>query len=103
MHPRGNRYRTHAVRHHNHIRDGNAELFADVPDEGLNIADHHAQILRRATVAGRLTVAASVPGENRDVRQIERLNRFLPAPRVLVAAVEKQECLVGGLRGSQAR
>ena len=66
-------------------------IVADVAHERVDVFHQGAEILGRATLAGRPSMPARVPGEDRDVVQREHLHEFRPAPGMFVAAMEKQQ------------
>ena len=89
--PRRDRHRADAMREHDHIFEREPLIVADVACERVDVFHQRAEILGRAALAGRTSVATRVPGEDRDVVKAEHLHEFRPAPGMFVAAMEKQQ------------
>ena len=47
-------------------------------------------------------MAARIPGENRNVIQVQRVNHFLPATGMLMTAMKKKQRFVGRVIGEPA-
>ena len=91
--PGGGDHRADALGHHGDVVLGDLVGAAQVVAEGLHVA--HAGGEARAVAPGtrRLAVAAGIPGEEIDVRQVQLVHQVGDAPGVLVAAVEQHHRL----------
>ncbi len=67
-------------------------------DEGLDVAHRGAEAWAEAALAGRAAVAARIPGEDGEVRQVEFVGQMRHAAGMLVAAVEQQDGALGRAR-----
>ena len=94
MHPCRNRDGTDAMRHHDHVFDGDLVLRRNMPHECLHVADDDAQVFRRAAFAGRVSVTARVPRKYSNIIKAQRRHGFLPARGMFVATMKQQQRLV---------
>ena len=90
--------RADAVCQHDHVFQRVAVMIADVAHKRVHVFHHRAEVFSGAALAGRTSVPAGIPGEDRDVFQAEHLDDFRPAARMFVAAVKQKKCFRGRLR-----
>jgi hypothetical protein len=91
MHPRSSHDCADAVRNHDHVFDGDSVLLRNVANERVHVANHHPDVLRRAPFARRIAVSTRIPRENLDCIETQRFHGFLPAARMFMATMKKQE------------
>ena len=60
-------------------------------DERLHVAHRRAKARAEAALAGRAALAARIPGEHGEVRQVELVGKVRHAAGMLVAAVEQDD------------
>src|SRR5262249_58632408 len=58
--------RSETMLDHDHVFDRDAELFRNMPREGVYILNHVVETFCGAAIACRTTMTARVPGEDRD-------------------------------------
>ena len=102
VHPCRHCHRREAMGEHDHVLDRNSVSFRNMPRERVYVLDHVEKTVRRAAVAGRSSVAARIPGENRNVIQVHRVDHFLPATGMLMTTMKKKQRFVGRVTGEPA-
>jgi hypothetical protein len=85
MGPGGHQYRADALGQHGHVGVGDAVVVADVIDEGLHVAHRGAEARRMPAGAGRVAMAAGVPGEDVEIGQVQLVGQVGDAAGVFVA------------------
>ena len=73
------------------VLQGDSVRGGEVAHPLVGVADDGGKVGRRASLAGRMAVPALIPGEHGDILQSQRRDGFLPAPRVFMSAVEKEQ------------
>ena len=91
MRPGRDQHRADALRDDRHVLGRDAVGGRDVVDEGLHVAHRGAEARAEAALAGRAAMAARVPGEEREVRQVELVGQMRHAAGMLVAAMEQHD------------
>lgn len=96
--PGGGNHRADALGHHGHVFFVDAVAGPQVIAEGLHVAHAGGEARAVATGAGRLAVAAGIPGEEIEGRQVQFVHQVGDARGVFMAAVEQQHGLARGVR-----
>ena len=94
-------HRADALADDGDILDRDAMCVADMLDEGLQVAHRRGRARAVAARAGRAAVAARVPGEERELGQVELVDEVRDARRMLVAAMQQHDraAAAGARRG----
>ena len=93
MHPGGGDHGAHALGDDGEVLFFDAVSGADMVAEGLHVAGAGGEAGAVTAGAGGLAVAACVPGEEIELRQVEFVDQVSNAPRMLVAAMKQQDRL----------
>jgi hypothetical protein len=83
--------RADALRDDRHLLDRDAVRLGDMIDEGLNVAHRGPEAGAEAALAGRVAMAARIPGEEGEIRQVELVRQMGHAAGMLMAAMEQHD------------